>query len=92
MVQITQFQFFPPMWHRSDMTHECIAGKKHMDSDISDQFQAFFICVKKSDMTRTCRSDIALSMRVVLYVIEKAMVAMDVGSGGRFSWVVLPSV
>ncbi len=42
-----QFQFFPPMWHRSDMTHECVAGKKHMDSDISRSVSGFFHMWKK---------------------------------------------
>ncbi len=34
-VQVTQFLFFPPKWHRSDMTHEHVAGK-----GFSDPFKA----------------------------------------------------
>ncbi len=53
MVQVTQFRFYPPMWHRSDMAHDRVSRKKIAWIPMfSDQFKASFICGNKSDMNR----------------------------------------
>jgi len=46
MVQVTQIRFFPLMWHRSDMTGECVKRKKKQNAWIpifSDRIQASLI-------------------------------------------------
>lgn len=51
---MVQFCFFPPMWHRPDMTHK---QRSTWNMMLSDQFQDSFICGNKSEK---CESDMCI--------------------------------